>query len=229
MFNIFKKPSIHEPVKQQRKELSASLEDNPFKEILLGKYLNGLNCDQLPGGRGPFGSRDNPIPVNGASGEVKYLAKLRGRTGHPVMFHRLGSVDSGITADRLDCYEIVCMDGTQWNRLYFDMYHPQRSNLAPEGYSLQPFDRKIGFDMFFGFGCRSMVENFPVGLTDAIIHEQGERCGLIIAKPITECLKKFQFHRPDFPDDSPEMLHKILKGSGEIIFTTAPGPGEEND
>ena len=66
MFNIFKKPSIHEPVKQQRKELSSSLEDNPFKEILLGKYLNGLDCDQLPDGRGPFGSRDNPIPVNGA-------------------------------------------------------------------------------------------------------------------------------------------------------------------
>ena len=229
MFNLFKKTPIHEPVEAQRAEAVSYLPEGPLKELLAEKYLNGLDCDQLPEGRGPFGSRDNPIPVNGAIGEVKYLAKLRGKTGKPVMFHRPGSMTSDVSEDPVDCYEIVCLDGTQWDRLYFDCYHPRRSNLAPEGYSLQPFDKKIGFDPFFGFGCGSMVDDFPRDLPDAIILEQGERCGEIIVKPIRECLRKFQFQRPNFPDDNPGMLHKIVKESGEIIFTTAPGPGEDDD
>jgi hypothetical protein len=229
MFKIFKKSSIHEPVARQRKELSTSLADSPFKDILLEKYLNGLDCDVLPEGKGPFGSRGNPIPVNGAIGEVKYLAKLRGKTGKAVIFHRPGSMPSTVSENPVDCYEVVCLDGTQWTRLYFDCYHPRRSNLAPEGYRLQPFDKKVGFDMFFGFGCGSVVENFPEGLTDAIILEQGERCGEIIAKPIRGSLRKLHFQRPDFPDDNPGMLHKIVKGSGEIMFTTAPGSRKENE
>ena len=145
------------------------------------------------------------------------------------MFHRLGSVDSGITADQLDCYEIVCLDGTQWDRIFLDMYHPRRSNLAPEGYRLQPFDKKVGFDMFFGFGCRFMVDDFPHGLPDAVIHEQGQKSGEIIAKPVTECLQKYKFIRPDFPDDYPGMLHKKVIGPFEMIYIERSGTAEEDD
>ena len=38
-----------------------------------------------------------------------------------------------VSEDPVDCYEIVCMDGTQWDRIFLDCYHPRRSNLVPEG------------------------------------------------------------------------------------------------
>lgn len=120
MFGLFKKPSVvHEPVETQRKEAVSSVAV-PFREILGAKYLNGLDCDRLPNGKGVFGSLENPIPVNGLIGEIKYLVKLRGRTGEPLMFHRVGSMGSPVVDDPVDCYEVVCMDATQWNHLYFD-------------------------------------------------------------------------------------------------------------
>ncbi|MFH1966014.1 MAG: hypothetical protein ABIJ42_10810 [Acidobacteriota bacterium] len=198
MFNLFKKPPIHEPIGTQRAEAVSFLAEGPFKSILAEKYLNGLDCDQLPGGKGPFGTLDNPIPVNGSMGEIKYLAKLRGNTGKAIMFHRIGSMSSSVTEDPVDCYEVVCMDGTQWTRLYFDCYHPRRSNLAPPGYRLTPFDKRKGFDSFFGFGCSGRVADFPHGLPNAIIAEEGERCGLILVKPIKKSLQKYRFRRPDF-------------------------------
>jgi hypothetical protein len=74
MFSFFNKPSIHEPVETQRKEAVASVAA-PFRDVLGAKYLNGLDCDQLPNGRGVFGSLENPIPVNGFIGEIKYLVR----------------------------------------------------------------------------------------------------------------------------------------------------------
>lgn len=198
MFSFFRKPSIHEPIETQRREAVSYLPEGPLKSMLAEKFLNGLDCDQLPDGTGPFGSLDNPIPVNGSIGEIKYLAKLRGTTGREVMFHRIGSMSSSVTEDPVDCYEVVCMDGTQWNRLYFDCYHPRRSNLTPEGYTLTRFNKRMGFDRFFGFGCSGHVADFPHDLPRAIISEQGERCGLLFAGPIKKSLKKFRFDRPDF-------------------------------
>jgi len=198
MFGLFKKSSIHEPVEIQRAEAVSFLVEGPLKLMLAEKFLNGLDCDQLPGGKGTFGSLNNPIPVNGSIGEIKYLAKLRGKTGKAIMFHRIGSMDSNVSENPVDCYEVVCMDGTQWNRFYFDCYHPRRSNLAPEGYTLTPFNKRMGFDRFFGFGCSGHVADFPHGLPGALIAEQGEGCGLIFARPIKKSLQKFSFHRPNF-------------------------------
>lgn len=194
MFGIFKKASIHEPVEKQREEALNSV-TTPFRSTLGRQFLNGLDCDQLPTGKGIFGSLDNPIPVNGAIGEIKYLVKLRGTTGEAVMFHRIGSMGSNTVENPVDCYEVVCMDGTQWNRLYFDCYHPRRSNIAPPGYTLVPFNKSLGMDIPYGFGCNEMVSNFPYDLPDAIIAIYGESPGRAIAKRVEERLNKHQFYR----------------------------------
>ncbi len=192
MFGLFKKKDIHEPVEIQRKEAIDSIAA-PFREIIGQQYLNGLDCDQLPNGRGVFGSLENPIPVNGSIGEIKYLSKLRGNTGNALMFHRIGSMSSSVVDNPVDYYEVVCMDGTQWNQLYFDCYHLRRSNFCPPGYTLMPFNKSLGMDIPYGFGCNRLVSNFPYGLPDAIINLYGERPGAAFARRVKESLQKYSF------------------------------------
>lgn len=196
MFGINTKKRIHEPVEQQRKELLDSI-DESFRDVLEPKFINGLDCDQLPGGTGSFGSPDNPIPVNGLNGEIKYLSKLRGETGKAVMFHRIGSVHSNVCEDPVDWYEIVCIDGTQWNWLYFDLYHPRRSNITPQGYTLMPFNKKLGIDPPYGFGTNTLVSSFPQDLPEAILSTYGDSLGMALSRQVEEYLRKNNFNRPD--------------------------------
>lgn len=195
MFGVFRRARIHEPIEKQREEAVACLPE-PFRVLLGAQYLNGLDCDRLPAGRGPFGTLANPIPVNGCIGEIKYLVKLRGRSGEPLMFHRLGCVGSPATRDLVDCFEVVCMDDTQWNRLYLDCCHPRRSNRSPSGYRLAPFSALLGADLPYGFGCDSMVPDFPHGLPCAIIRRYGSSPGDAFARRVEERLKKHPFRRP---------------------------------
>jgi len=168
----------------------------PFREILGAQYLNGLDCDQLLNGQGSFGSLENPIPVNGSIGEIKYLVKLRGNTGEPLMFHRIGSMGSSVVKNPVDCYEVVCMDGTQWNHLHFDRYHPRRSNLCPPGYTLVLFNKSLDMDIPYGFGCNTLASDFPYSLSDAIISLYGESPGRAFARRIDERLQVYSFTRP---------------------------------
>lgn len=195
MFSVFKKPSVHEPIEKQLEEALSSIAE-PFRAVLGEKFTDGLDCDQLPNGKGVFGSLDNPIPVNGSIGEIKYLVKLRGKTGEALMFHRIGSMGSSVVEDPVDCYEVVCMDGTQWNRLYFDCYHPRRSNTCPSGYTLVPFNKSLGMDIPYGFGSNGLVTNFPHGLPEAIISLYGESPGGAFARRVEERLRKYSFNRP---------------------------------
>lgn len=153
---------IHEPLDLQRKDVLQIGED------LAGPILAGEDCDFIRGGHGDFGCLTNPIPVNGAVGEIKYLGKLRGRTGKPLFFHRLFGTDSPVSEHRVDVYETVCIDATQWKNLHLDMYHPRRSNIAPLGYSLAPYNPDRGADLPFpfGFGIDRPIENFPYGVVD---------------------------------------------------------------
>ena len=150
--------SIHEPIEQQIADVKKL---DPFIASII---LQGESCDCLKGATGPFGSISNPIPVNGAIGEIKYLGKLRGKTGHAVFFHRICSLDSEIANHRIDKFELVCMDGTQWNNLYFDIYHPRRSNLVPDGYILTPYNNDLKMDIPYAYGTNEFVGNFPYDL-----------------------------------------------------------------
>jgi hypothetical protein len=188
MFNLFKK-QIHEPLKNQLADL------NIYPPFFVKLILNGLDCDILPGAKGPFGSISNPIPVNGAIGEIKYLGKLRGRSGFALFFHRINSVSSPICEHSVDVYEAVCMDCSQWTTLHFDMYHPRRSNSAPDGFTITPFDKRLNMDLPFAYGVNGMISNFPFGLPDALIKFYGEHPGTAFARHAREKLDRFDFRR----------------------------------
>lgn len=194
MFGLFKK-QIHEPLELQK----ADLDSYPLefeKEI-----ISGENCDELSQGYGDFGCLTNPIPVNGSIGEIKYLGKLRGKSGSALFFHRIGSLNSPATDKPVDLYEVVCMDGTQWNKLHFSMYHPRRSNMVPKGYLMMPFNKSLKMDLPFAYGVNSFVENFPFSLPKAIVEFYGESPGLTFARHAQEKLDKFNFHKSGDLDD----------------------------
>jgi hypothetical protein len=188
MFGFFKK-EIHEPMEIQRQDVMN------YQEPFRSKILNGEDCDQITGAHGEFGSVNNPIPVNGAMGEIKYLGKLRGKNGSALFFHRVGSTSSSICKYPVDIYQTVCMDGTQWKTLYFDFYHPRRSDLAPLGYSLMHYDKTLRTDIPFAYGVNFPVDNFPHGLPEALIKFYGEETGKVFASHAREKLNKYNFER----------------------------------
>lgn len=189
MFEFFKK-KIHEPIAKQRADLGRYPPE--FANLL----ANGLDCDFLPRAIGSFGSLSNPIPVNGALGEIKYLGKLRGRSGFALFFHRIGTTSTPVCNHSIDIYETVCMDGSQWTTLHFDFYHPRRSNFAPEGFSLAPFDRRMGVDLPLAYGVNGFVSNFPYGLPGAIMKFYGKHPGAAFSRHAQEKLDRYVFHRP---------------------------------
>ena len=112
-------------------KIRLSLTDENFQNQRLNPFIraqvvNGRPCDQLPDGFGEFGRcATNPIPVNGPFGQVVYLSSLRTGSGQSFTFHRIGSISAR------DVYEAVSLDGTQWEILFLDTYHPRRAKLAP--------------------------------------------------------------------------------------------------
>jgi hypothetical protein len=190
MFGLFKK-QVHEPLELQKADL-----DN-YPPEFSKQIINGEDCDELSQGYGEFGSLTNPIPVNGSLGEIKYLGKLRGESGNALFFHRIGSLNSPATDNSVDLYEVVCMDATQWNKLHFSMYHPRRSNKAPIGYSLMPFNKSLNMDMPFAYGVNSLVSDFPFSLPEAIVEFYGESPGLTFARHAQDKIDKFNFGKND--------------------------------
>ncbi len=102
MFGLFnKKKSFHESLENQISDVKQ------LDPLIANIILKGLSCDKLPNATGKFGSITNPIPVNGPMGEIKYLGKLRGKTGHAVFFHRIGSTITPISEHPIDEFELV--------------------------------------------------------------------------------------------------------------------------
>lgn len=189
MFGLFKrKKLIHEPLENQISDIKKL---NP---LIANKILKGLSCDKLENATGVFGSLTNPIPVNGPLGEIKYLGKLRGKTGHAVFFHRIGSAKSNTTDNLVDIFELVCQDGTQWIKLYFDPYHPRRSNFAPEEFSLMPFNKELKMDLPFAYGVTSFVTNFPFDLPKELDVFYGGAGAF--SRHAKNYLEKYSFQRP---------------------------------
>lgn len=188
MFDFFKK-QVHEPLSLQRQDLEK------YPADFASEFLNGELCDELSGGHGEFGSLTNPIPVNGAIGEIKYLGKLRGSSGFALFFHRLGSVSSPVSPHSLDLYEVVCMDGTQWNHLHFSMYHPKRSDKAPKGYTLTPYNKSLKMDIPYAYGVNSLCTNFPLSLPEELVSCYGGSIGETFARHAKEKLNKYNFSK----------------------------------
>ena len=191
MFNFFKKQNnIHEPLELQKMDIKKL---NP---LIANEILKGLSCDKLPNATGEFGSITNPIPVNGPLGEIKYLGKLRGKTGHAVFFHRISSTKSNVTNNPIDIFELVCQDGTQWNKLHFDVYHPRRSNLVPQGYTLVPYNKQLKMDLPFAYGVTSLVPNFPYELPKELDDFYGSSG--TYSRHAKKWLDKYSFKNPNY-------------------------------
>ncbi|MET0116507.1 MAG: ankyrin repeat domain-containing protein [Sedimenticola sp.] len=174
--------NIHEAVSIQIEEIMSL-----YPEPLSSSIIEGDDLDKIPHGKGQFGSVNNPIPVNGAIGEIKYLSKLRNSSGAPYCFHRIGSFDSDVSKFPVDCYEIFSLDKTDKRELYFDMYHPRRSSLAPAGLTIESLRSQNSLtDKPYGYGVDSSVDNFPLGLIGEIRELYGSEIGV----PLEDRIKK---------------------------------------
>lgn len=181
----FLKPKIHEPEDVQLAEVS----ETPLGVIC----ASGLSCDLLPNAQGPFGTNyNNPIPVNGLVGTFKYLNKLHAPTG-PVYYHRLGSLDADVSDNPIDAYELVTWNGDFWDVLFFDVYHPRRSNKAPEKYSLRSYKSNPLGDIPFGFGADLFCPNFPYDLPLAVERVMGMAA---LGRRVRERVEKTEYTRP---------------------------------
>lgn len=160
---------------------SDAAQNERLPEPFRSEVNNGISCDALPGGTGEFGMNPtNPIPVNGPTGEVLYLSRLRTdpglkglwSAGQPVMFHRLRSEDGPIGA--VDVYEILSLDRRVRKTLYLSMYHPRKSRRAPRGFTLA---RKLDNDNFT-YGVNHFVMGFPAKLDAHIRNWHMEKLGI---------------------------------------------------
>ncbi|HUS96919.1 MAG TPA: hypothetical protein VMX97_09295 [Hyphomicrobiaceae bacterium] len=162
---------------------SALLENDDMQNSLLPEevrqaIVGGTSCDTVPGARGEFGhTSDNPIPVNGPLGEVLYLSHLRTAKGVPLLFHRMGSAAAllGGLDIYVDIYEVLPMEkGARSELLFFSMYHPRKSHLAPNGYLIDR-SRDPGNEIY---GVSWLVEDFPNALDAHIRKWQMESLGI---------------------------------------------------
>lgn len=191
MFKFFK--GRQDATEAEQREEIVALQYPPALDFLKEKMLVGESCDQIPGAEGLFGhAPTNPIPVNGPVGEVKYLNRLRVKGGPGVFYHRLGSRPA---ADRVvSAFETVSLDGTHWDVLYFDMRHPRRSKLVPEGYEQAPFDKMFNM-LRIGFGMVGYDENFPHSIPE-YLRTSGGSPGAALAKRVERVLAERSWERP---------------------------------
>jgi len=127
--------------------------------------------DRVPDAAGPFGSLQNPIPVNGVDGEVIYLNRLTTTSGIPFFFHRIGSLPSSATGHQTDVFELASVDGSRWAFLVLSPYHPRRSTLPPPDMILQPWPSSKEAQTLYRIphiGTTQPVDDFPMGLPAAI-------------------------------------------------------------
>jgi hypothetical protein len=166
----FRSKEVDEPVDQQ-KEIAVR-----FVKVATQDTCLSPECDELPGASGEFGSEGNPIPVNGAGGEVNYLNRLFLLNGERVFFHRVGTVMSPLATMPLDRFEVVATDASIWKYLYFAPYHPRRSTKAPLGFRVRPWHELSELERLSAYvpqwGLTSEVEDFPRGLPAALCSEK---------------------------------------------------------
>jgi hypothetical protein len=185
---FFKKKFKDETREEQLADVSNA--PDPIRQ----QIVSGEDCDQISGASGEFGKNENnPVPVNGIMGEIKYLNRLRHK-GKGFIFHRLKSIDK-IHDGLIDVYEIVSVDGLYWDVLYFDMYHPRRSTLAPGGYSFSDFHPMFS-KLAVGFGANEFDKEFPFGIPKMLGEKHGS-FGQALAKKLSgDFLKDKKFNRP---------------------------------
>ena len=179
---------IHESRILQRIEIQEA-----YPEPMCSWILSGTSVDKLERVAGDFGARNNPIPVNGHIGEIKYLSKLRTKLGNShLCFHRTGSHDSDATERPVDSFDVVSLDGVFRRVLYFDFYHPRRSTSAPNGLYLHSVGGSGEKDAPWGYGVGYLLVDFPSALPEALVSEYGEEIGRPMAMELNGRLRAIE-------------------------------------
>ena len=172
----------------------------PMKELL----KNTAAVDKIEGGSGEFGlDKGNPVPVNGALGELAYLSRLETLSGERMFFHRIGAINS------VDVFEAVTTTGSSWHVFFLDLYHSRRSRMAPEGFRVGEPRQFAGFHTFcpkFPYDFVQCKEATPDGL----------RFGYIPLSSVLPALQRKVFERP--------LGHKAKIGIVERMMTSRSGP-----
>lgn len=146
--------------------------------------VSGAAVDRIENAPGDFG-RDvrNPIPVNGVLGELIYISHLVTSSGSRLVGHRIG------TAANVDIYEVAAIDGTAWDVLFFDLYHPRRSRAAPTGLQIKP-DTWI-------LATNYRLDDFPQGIRVGVTRSTREFIGIPFVGPALHDESRFhELHRP---------------------------------
>jgi hypothetical protein len=180
-------PEIAAIFEKLARYLESEVDQNErLPEPLRSLVKNGLSCDHLPTGSGPFGRvATNPIPVNGRMGELLYLSSLVHSSGPRLLFHRLGSIN------KIDVYETVSLDGRAWDILYLDFYHPRKSKEAPAGFAIDERPSKLFY------GANQFVERFPHNLHMAIAETFQRVTGVSMCPPeIRQAIEATRFAPP---------------------------------
>ena len=143
--------------------------------------------NELPNSVGEFG-RDvnNPIPVNGTLGEVTYLSRLiwnDEKKPQFVTFHRLGSRLSDKFDRLIDIFEVLTIDGENYDILYLDMYHVNQSKKAPKNYKLA--DKQI---VGITGECMGPNSDFPKGTLERTFQYAMTFLGAPIVNPLLHTL-----------------------------------------
>ena len=101
-----------DPLEKFKREVWRLIDDEEYQNSLVNELVhemvvNGASVDKLPGATGHFGfDKDNPVPVNGALGELVYLSRLETNQGERLLFHRIGAVNM------IDVFEAVAYSGS---------------------------------------------------------------------------------------------------------------------
>ena len=191
--NIFggKKSGPSPELMEAFKQINRIIEDEEFQISILPEQLQGVlkqapAVDVNPGATGDFGlCETNPIPVNGAIGELAYLSKLEAANGDRLLFHRIGAVGT------IDVFEAVTFSGGAWFVFFVDMYHPRKSRKAPSGFSLSSEVRQFS-------GFHNTCKNFPYDYPE-VRHSLGESILSLAYMPtgnVIGMIQKKVFERP---------------------------------
>lgn len=187
--NLFGKPK-DDPLKNAMQAIYRLIDDEAYQNGLLPEPMSqairsGPACDVVPGATGKFGlESSNPIPVNGAIGELAYLSRLETSQGERLLFHRIGAVNT------VDVFEAVTYSGSGWFVFFLDMYHPRRSRQAPEGFVIAKEPRQFS-------GFHNYCKNFPYDFVEAKQESPDMlRLAYIPLSHVTSQIERRGFSRP---------------------------------
>lgn len=97
----------------------------------------GVDADEMPNGTGEYGlAATNPIPCRTILGSTAYLGRLRAADGTKVNYKRIGSIQSEVSPQPIDMYEISHRTGQRLVTLHISPYQKRISGKAPRGFIL---------------------------------------------------------------------------------------------